>query len=100
MSSAPTKVNGDGLIRMAWQNPHGAAYRSARTAELHSPLVFEVEPFRGSGTEKNGIVPGELRHGTRQFLEPDVVGVAPVVEIHIRTEYQFQFASLRRRLRR
>src|SRR3954462_6366724 len=77
---------------MAGQNPDGASHRSAGTPEFHSSLVLKAEPLSGSRAQENRIVPGELRHGTWQFLEPDVIRIAPVVKVHIRTKYQFQFA--------
>ncbi len=68
----------DAIRREAWHDPHGDSEGvGARHLQIDQVAVAQMGRARRRGRDQQRVVPGEFGHGTRQFLQPRIVGVTP-----------------------
>ena len=77
---AVTEPDGRHAVSHSGRHQHRRAHGHRRRREVDDLFVLHAEDFRGGGAEERGVVPGELLHGRRLFLQPGVVGEPPVVD--------------------
>ena len=98
--AAVTEVERHRVVRLSRHLPDGQLEFPPAGGHRDEVLVLETQRPGGGGTDQGGVVPGQLGHRVRQFLEPAVVGEATVVNRRGTPEDDFQIVARGERLGR
>ena len=84
LAGQPPRGGGDFAVRK--RNVDDVRINLAVLAATPGDVVRQLQLLRRLGADQRGIVPGELGDRLRQFLQPAVIGEAPVVDARIGAE--------------
>src|SRR4051812_28484498 len=74
------------IIRLPRLNPGRTLNGTPVRRNFNHVLIADSQATRGIRAEKDGVIPGELCHGARQFLQPRVVRITAIQDIGVGTE--------------
>jgi hypothetical protein len=92
--SAVAQMHRDCVIGMSRLNPDRAGHFAASYFELNHVHAGEAFALGHLGADQDGIVPSQLRHRLRQFLQPAIVRELAVVDRGIAAEIDFEASAL------